>query len=36
MSVAQYLTPGQFDFDIVVMDEASQIRPEDALGQLRG
>lgn len=34
MSVAQYLTPGQFDFDIVVMDEASQIRPEDALGAI--
>lgn len=34
MSVAQYLTPGQFSFDVVVMDEASQIRPEDALGAI--
>lgn len=34
MSVAQYLKPGQFKFDIVVMDEASQIRPEDALGAI--
>ncbi len=32
MSVAQYLEPGRLQFDIVVMDEASQIRPEDALG----
>lgn len=34
MSVAQYLKPGQFDFDLVIMDEASQIRPEDALGAI--
>ncbi|QQE10020.1 DUF4011 domain-containing protein [Planctomycetota bacterium] len=34
MSVAQYLEPGRFNFDIVVMDEASQIRPEDALGSI--
>jgi superfamily I DNA and/or RNA helicase/very-short-patch-repair endonuclease len=34
MSVAQYLEPGQFNFDLVVMDEASQIRPEDALGSI--
>ena len=32
MSVAQYLTPGKMDFDLVVMDEASQIKPQDALG----
>lgn len=32
MSVAQYLEPGQFNFDLVVMDEASQIKPQDALG----
>lgn len=32
MSVAQYLAPGKFDFDLVVMDEASQIKPQDALG----
>lgn len=34
MSVAQYIKPGQFEFDIVVMDEASQIRPEDAIGAI--
>jgi len=34
MSVAQYLEPGRVEFDLVVMDEASQIRPEDALGSL--
>lgn len=34
MSVAQYLAPGVFDFDLVVMDEASQIKPEDALGAI--
>lgn len=32
MSVAQYLKPGIFEFDVVIMDEASQIRPEEALG----
>ena len=34
MSVAQYLTPGQQVFDLVIMDEASQIRPEDAIGTI--
>lgn len=34
MSVAQYLEPGRFNFDLIVMDEASQIRPEDALGAI--
>lgn len=34
MSVAQYLIPGKFNFDLVVMDEASQIRPEEALGAI--
>jgi very-short-patch-repair endonuclease len=33
-SVAQYLTPGLFEFDLIVMDEASQMRPEDALGAI--
>jgi superfamily I DNA and/or RNA helicase len=33
-AVAQYLPPGLFHFDIVVMDEASQMRPEDALGAI--
>ncbi len=32
MSAAHYLKPGQFQFDLVVMDEASQVKPEDALG----
>jgi very-short-patch-repair endonuclease len=32
MSVAQFLAPGQMAFDLIVMDEASQLRPEDALG----
>ncbi|MDY6798283.1 MAG: AAA domain-containing protein, partial [Pseudomonadota bacterium] len=32
MSVAQYLSPGEINFDLVVMDEASQIKPQDALG----
>jgi superfamily I DNA and/or RNA helicase len=32
MSVAQYLAPGQLYFDLVIMDEASQIKPQDALG----
>lgn len=34
LSVAQYLQPGSLMFDIVVIDEASQIRPEDALGAI--
>jgi very-short-patch-repair endonuclease len=33
-SVSQYLPPGQLRFDLVVMDEASQLRPEDALGAI--
>lgn len=32
LSVAQYLSPGKLKFDLVVMDEASQLRPEDAIG----
>ncbi|MEX1196352.1 MAG: DUF4011 domain-containing anti-phage protein Hhe [Pseudohongiellaceae bacterium] len=34
MSVAQYLAPGQLSFDLVIMDEASQIKPQDALGAI--
>lgn len=34
LSVAQFLAPGEIEFDLVVMDEASQIRPEDALGAI--
>jgi len=32
LSVAQFLPPGSVTFDLLVIDEASQIRPEDALG----
>ncbi len=32
ISVAQYLPPDKFHFDVVIMDEASQILPEDAIG----
>jgi len=32
LSVAQYIEPGTITFDLLVMDEASQIRPEEALG----
>jgi very-short-patch-repair endonuclease len=34
LAVSHYLPPGAFDFDLIVMDEASQIRPEDALGAI--
>ncbi len=34
LSVAQYLEPGRALFDMVVIDEASQMKPEDALGAL--
>ncbi len=34
LSVAQYLAPGEIAFDLVIMDEASQIRPEEALGAI--
>ena len=32
ISVAQFLPPGTVHFDLLVIDEASQVRPEDALG----
>lgn len=32
LSAAQYLEHGSLEFDLVVMDEASQLRPEEALG----
>ena len=32
LSVAQFLPPGKIDFDLLVIDEASQVRPEDAFG----
>lgn len=34
ISVAQFLEPGLHEFDLLVMDEASQVRPEDALGAI--
>ena len=34
LSVAQFLTPGELKFDLLVMDEASQIQPVDALGAI--
>lgn len=34
MAVAQYLPAGHVHFDLVVMDEASQMRPEEALGSI--
>lgn len=34
MSVAQYLAPEKLQFDLVIMDEASQLKPEEALGAL--
>lgn len=34
ISVAQFLPPGKIEFDLIVMDEASQLRPEDAIGAI--
>ncbi len=34
LSVAQFCDPQMIRFDVIVFDEASQIRPEDALGAL--
>ena len=34
LSIATYLAPGSLKFDIVIFDEASQVRPTDALGAL--
>ena len=34
ISVAQFLTPGTVTFDMLVVDEASQVRPEDAIGAI--
>ena len=34
MSVAAYLPPGSVEFDLVVFDEASQVKPVDAFGAL--
>ncbi len=32
MSIVQYVEPGTLDFDVLVIDEASQVQPVDALG----
>ena len=34
MAVAQYLEPSAMEFDLVVIDEASQLTPEEAVGAL--
>jgi len=34
MSVAQFLDPTSTHFDLLVFDEASQVRPEDAIGAI--
>lgn len=34
IAVAQFLVPNAIEFDMVVMDEASQITPEDAIGAI--
>jgi very-short-patch-repair endonuclease len=34
VSVSQFLPPEQVEFDLLVIDEASQVRPEDALGAI--
>ena len=34
LSVAQFIPPGSITFDLVVFDEASQVRPADALGAI--
>ena len=34
ISVAQFLPPGVLEFDLLLIDEASQVRPEDALGAI--
>ncbi len=34
LSVSQYLPPNQVEFDILIVDEASQLKPEEALGAI--
>ncbi|MDW8374029.1 MAG: AAA domain-containing protein, partial [Planctomycetota bacterium] len=34
LSVAQFLEPGAVEFDLLVIDEASQVRPVEALGAI--
>jgi len=33
-AVAQYLQPGALAFDLIIMDEASQLKPEEAIGAI--
>ena len=34
LSVAQYLKPGGLQFDLLLIDEASQVKPQEALGAI--
>ena len=34
LSVAQFLEPGQLSFDLLLIDEASQVKPAEALGSV--
>jgi superfamily I DNA and/or RNA helicase/very-short-patch-repair endonuclease/Fe-S cluster biosynthesis and repair protein YggX len=34
LSIAQYLDPSTIQFDVIIFDEASQVKPQDALGAL--
>ena len=34
LSIANFMEPGALDFDLVIFDEASQVRPVDALGAI--
>ncbi|AKJ38056.1 DUF3320 domain-containing protein [Methanosarcina barkeri] len=34
LSIAQYLDPRSIRFDVIIFDEASQVKPEDAVGAL--
>jgi hypothetical protein len=34
LSIAQFLEPGALEFDLLVVDEASQVQPVDALGAM--
>jgi very-short-patch-repair endonuclease len=32
LSIAQYIPPGTIEFDLLIIDEASQMKPEEAIG----
>jgi superfamily I DNA and/or RNA helicase len=34
LSVSQYLPPNKIEFDVLIVDEASQLKPEEALGSI--